>query len=188
MGDKTGGQHVATRLCARVRRLAGVSFLREEGGAAAVEFTLVVLPFLLLVFATLQIGLIFFFNQSLQTAANRGARMVMTGETRLLNQATYKTAVCGNLPSFFNCANVMVDLKSASNFSGLNTAPITVTYSPMTGLPTNTWSFSPGGRGDVAILRVMYNWPAFGFLNFSNQSNGSVLMIGTAVVKNEPYS
>ena len=58
------------------------------------------------------------------------------------------------------------------------------------GAVTNTWSYNPGNPGDIVILRLMYDWPVIGGIltpGLSNQPNGSSLMVGTAVFKNEPY-
>jgi hypothetical protein len=55
---------------------------------------------------------------------------------------------------------------------------------------TNSFAYSPGGPGDIVIMRVMYAWPVVGGplgLNLANQPDGSHLMLATAVFKNEPY-
>ena len=161
------------------------AILKDDRGSVAVEFALIVTPFVALIFAILQTGLVLYLDQSLQTATNRAGRMVMTGEAGSMNQAAFQAAVCGNLPSYFRCANVWVDLKSAGTFSSLNTTAPTPTYNSQ-GQITNSWSFSQGARGDVAILRVMYRWPILSSLGAGSQPNGDVLMVGTTVFQNEP--
>ncbi len=159
----------------------------DTAGAAAVEFALVAAPFLLLVLAALQTMIIFLCGQAIQTVASQSARLVMTGQAAGLSQTNYKTAVCNNLPSMFDCSKVIVDMQSAANFTSLNTTPPVVSYDRY-GRPTNTWSYSQGSPGDVVILRVMYNFPVLGgTIGLANQPNGTFLMIGTAVFKNEPY-
>jgi Flp pilus assembly protein TadG len=163
----------------------------HRGGAAAVEFALLAVPLLALIFASLQTAVIFFADQSLQTVAQQSARQLMTGNAQLasMTQAQFATAVCNNAPSFFNCANLMVDVESSGSFSSVSTTPLTVTYNAQ-GAVTNTWSYSPGAAGDIVIARVMYNWPVFGgplALGLANQSNGDHLLVATVVFKNEPY-
>ena len=165
--------------------------LRDDGGAAAVEFAMVAIPFLFLILASLQIATIFFFDQALQTLTQKSARDLMTGNAQLANltQSQFQTVVCNDAPSFFNCSNLMVDVESASAYSSISTTPLTLTYNAQ-GQVTNTWSYSPGNPGDIVILRVMYNWPVFGgpmMLGLVNQPNNNHLLIGTAVFKNEPY-
>jgi Flp pilus assembly protein TadG len=175
-----------------VRALGG-----DTRGAAAVEFALVSLPFLLLVLASIQTFLLFLFDEAIQTATQAGARSVMTGEvySSSLNQASFKQSICNRLPSVFNCTNVMVDLQSSADYTSLNTAPLTPTYTctgPHNTAPCTLNAFSGNYATDAAseiyILRVMYDFPVIGGgFAFANQPNGTYLMEGTAVFKSEPF-
>ncbi len=163
----------------------------NKRGATAVEFALVATPLITLIFASLQIAIIFFFDQALQTAAQKAARQLMTGsaQTADLTQAQFKALVCANLPSQFQCPNVMIDVESAQSFPTINTAPITLTYNASHAV-TNAWSYSPGNAGDIVIMRAMYDWPVLGgplALGLANQPDGGHLLIATAVFKNEPF-
>ena len=157
---------------------------------AAVEFALVATPFIMLVLVALQTALIFFFDQALQSATQQAARLIMTGQAASATQSSFQSTVCSRLPSMFNCANVWVDVQSAGTFSTLNTAPIVPVYDPKTGKLTGpVFQFNQGAAGDVVIVRVMYDWPVVGGpFGYANQANGTHLMVGTAVFKNEPYS
>ena len=55
-----------------MRRLA--HFLRDECGAGAAEFAIVILPFSALIFAIIHLCLMFYANESLQFATESGAR------------------------------------------------------------------------------------------------------------------
>ena len=184
----------AVETVARGTRRAVRRCASDSSGAAAVEFALVALPFILLVFLALQTAIIFLMSQALQTATTQSARLILTGQSSSQTAQQFQQAVCANLPSMFNCSGVMVDVQSvsggsASDFSSLNTAPLTPTYDNTTGQVTNTWSFSQGQPGDVVIVRVMYDWPVLGgIFGFANQPNGTYLMVGTAVFENEPYN
>ncbi len=166
------------------------NFWPNDRGAAAVEFALVAMPLITLIFASLQIAALYFFDQALQTGVQKAARQLMTGaaQTSSTTQSQFKTTVCNNLPSVFTCGNVMVDVESGSNFSSISTTPLTPTYSGST--VTNNWSYSPGNPGDIVIVRVMYDWPVLGGplgLGLANQPNSTHLMVATTVFKNEPY-
>ncbi len=161
--------------------------LRDEHGAAAVEFVLVAGPFIFMILVALQTAIIFFFDQTLQTATQQSARLIMTGQTSAMNQSDYHAAVCAHLPSMFDCSKVWVDVQSAPSFAKISTAPIVPTFDP-SGHIQNTWNFSQGAPSDVVILRVMYEWPVVGgAFGYANQPNGNHLMMGTAVFKNEPF-
>ncbi len=148
-------------------------------------------PLIGLILAALQIAIIVFFDQALQTVTTDAARMLMVGTAQKqgLTQSKFTTAVCAMAPSVFACGNLMVDVQSFSTFSSANTSPLSPTYNS-DGTIASTWSYNPGGPGSIVVVRLMYNWPVVtGPFNFglANQSNGAHLMVGTAVIKNEPY-
>jgi Flp pilus assembly protein TadG len=163
---------------------------KDEHAAATVEFSLVALPLLGLILAALQLSMIFFAGQMLQSAATNAGRELMTGQAQSsgMTAAQFETLVCNRAAGFFNCNNLMVDVESAGSFSAVNTAPPTITYDS-DGKPTNVWSWSPGIAGQVVIVKVMYNWPVFGpsALGLSNQSNGSHLLVAVTVFKDELF-
>ena len=70
--------------------------VRQQDGAAAVEFALVAAPFLALVFAIMETAMVFFAGQALETAAADSARLIMTGQaqTQGFDQAKFKQEVC----------------------------------------------------------------------------------------------
>jgi Flp pilus assembly protein TadG len=170
----------------RLRRLP-----KDERAATAVEFAILVTPLLFLILASLQLGIIFFAGQCLQSAAISSARQLMTGSVQDagMSQAQFQKAVCANAPVLFTCSNIMVDVQSASSYSNISTTPLTPTYDA-NGNVTNAWSYSPGAADDIVILRLMYNWPVIAgplLPGLANQSNGDRLLVATSVFKNEPY-
>ncbi len=165
---------------------------RNQDGAAAVEFALVMAPLIAIILASLQVAIIFSYDQALQSVGEKSARQLMTGSAQNANlsQSQFQTTVCGYASAVFNCSNIMIDVQSASSFSGINTSALTPTYNS-SGAPTNSWSYSPGNPGDIVIMRLMYNWPVIGgplVPGLANQSNGSRLLVATSVFKNEPYN
>jgi Flp pilus assembly protein TadG len=164
---------------------------KDERAATAVEFALLITPLVTLILASLQLSLIFYAGQALQSVAITAARQLMTGQAQQASdtQAQYHQVVCNSAPILFTCSGLMVDVQSASNYSQINTTPITLNYD-IHGNVTNTWSYSPGSPGDVVILRVMYNWPVVAgplMVGMPNQPNGDHLLVGVSVFKNEPY-
>jgi Flp pilus assembly protein TadG len=177
---------MSTAILKRLRRLPG-----DDRAATAVEFAMLAPPLIFLILASLQISIIFFAGQYLQSLTTLAARQVMTGQAQTAgdSQTQFQTSVCNNAPTlFFTCGNIMVDVESASSYSALNTSTLTPTYNG-SGQPTNM-IYSPGGPGDIVILRVMYNWPVVAaplLPGLANQSNGDRLLVATSVFKNEPY-
>jgi Flp pilus assembly protein TadG len=171
--------------CAIARRL-----LRQQDGAAAVEFGLVAAPFLALVFAILESAVVFFAGQALETAAADSARLIMTGQaqTQGFDQAKFKQAVCGKIYGLFSCnSGLYVDVKSYPSFSSVNTSkPIDANGN----LQTGNFGYQPGGPGDIVVVRLMYQWPVYVSLlglNLSDMSGGKRLLLSTVAFRNEPY-
>jgi Flp pilus assembly protein TadG len=167
-----------------------VELLRRQGGSAAIEFALVAAPTIALVLAILQVGLVYFAQEALETTVEQSARLVLTGQAQTLapTPALFATAVCNNSPGLFTCSNFMINLQPASSFATVDTSTPTLTYDT-NGKVTNTWQYNPGNPGDIMVMQVMYQWPVFlGPLGFSlsNLPNGSRLLMSTAVFRNEP--
>jgi Flp pilus assembly protein TadG len=166
---------------------------KNSRGAAAVEFALIMVPLFALILASLQTAIIFFVGQTLQSVAEQVGRTVMTGAVQ--DAGLTKTQFIANVTSackkatILVCGNVMVDVQSASSFSAVDTTGLAPTYSK-SGTPSFTGTYSPGNPGDIVILRLMYDWPVFGGplgIGLVNQPNGTHLLVGTTVFKNEPY-
>jgi Flp pilus assembly protein TadG len=172
-----------------MRWRARLCAFRQTDGVAAIEFAFVAAPLVALIVAILDLALLFTAQSEINTATERAARLVLTGQavSQSLTQAQFQSDVCGYLPTF-SCSGVMVDLSQVSNFSGANTSAPTLTYNS-SGTVTNTWQYSVGGPGTIQVLRVMYQWPVFPGplnVNFANLANGYYLLLATAVFRNEP--
>ena len=172
-----------------VRRACPRRFLRQEDGAVAVEFGLVLLPFLAVMFAIMETALVFFAGQTLETAVADSARLILTGQaqSQSLTQDTFKNAVCARIYGLFNCnSGVYVDVRTYTSFANVSMA------SPVdaNGNLVNNFVYQPGGPGDIVVVRLFYQWPvavSLLGLNLSNMSGGNRLLVATAAFKNEPY-
>jgi Flp pilus assembly protein TadG len=177
---------VANRLFAfaTARRL-----IKQQDGATTVEFALVAAPFLAMVFAIMETAIVFFAGQALETAASDSARLIMTGQAQTsgYDQTKFKQAVCAKIYGLFNCnGGLYVDVKNYTNFSSVNTSkPI-----DSNGNMVNNFGYSPGGPGDIVVVRLMYQWPVYVSLlglNLSDMSGGKRLLVSTVAFRNEPY-
>jgi Flp pilus assembly protein TadG len=173
------------------RHLEILQLVRRTDGATAVEFGLVVVPFIAMLFAILQTTLVFFAGRVLDVAVAQSSRLILTGQAQnqAMTQSTFANAVCGKIYALFNCSGLIIDVQTSSSFSTANTATPTMTFDK-NGNVTNTWQYQPGSPGDIVVVRVMYQWPVFlgplGF-NLANLSNGKRLLMASAAFKNEPY-
>ena len=166
-------------------------FVHCKKGATVVEFALVAAPFLALLVALFQTAIVFFAGRVLDETTMQASRVILTGQAQNSNmtQAQFATAVCNNTFALFNCRNFLINVQTYNSFSSASASAPTLTFNSK-GQVSNTWSYSPGGPGDIVVVQVMYQWPVvlgpLGF-NLSNLSNGNRLLMSTAVFKNEPY-
>lgn len=162
----------------------------DRRGAVIIEFAIVGPVLIALIIATIETGLTYFSQESLETAAELGLRTVATGATSKakLNKEEFTRKVCGFLPDHMKCERLTVDVVSAPTLGATNAAAFAAR--PTDGnLPANT-AFKPGGPGDVIILRLFYAWPTIsGPLNFTlaNMKSGERLLVATKVARAEPY-
>ena len=108
------------RSAARLIRRQGVlRLIRCTDGAMAVEFGLVLAPFVAMLFAILQTTLVFFAGRVLDTAVAQSARLILTGQAQDqgMNQSAFASAVCGKIYALFNCSSLMIDVQTAGSFS-----------------------------------------------------------------------
>jgi Flp pilus assembly protein TadG len=164
-------------------------FRRNHRGSAAVEFALVAPIFFGLLFAIIELSLVFYAGQILETATQDSARVIMTGQAQMASftQAQFKNLVCSKIVTMFDCVNgVSIDVQSYTAFGSVNIAdPIDAGRNFVA--PNN---YQPGGPGDIVVVRIFYQWPllvtGLGF-NVANLSGSKRLLTATAAFQNEPY-
>lgn len=164
-------------------------FRRNRSGTAAVEFALVAPIFFAVLFAIIELAMIFFASQVLETVTQDTARLIMTGQAQNagFTQAQFKNAVCAKLTTMFDCVNgIAIDVQSYKTFASVDISnPID---SGKNFVPPN--NYLPGAAGDIVVVRLFYKWPLYvtglGF-NPANLSGNQRLLTATAAFQNEPY-
>jgi Flp pilus assembly protein TadG len=199
------------RVMRRLRRplTALERLLRGEGATATVEFAIVAVPFLALTFAILETAFIFFAQQALQNAAVNAGRLIMTGQAQQnyqnsgqpMTPSQFVTAACASISGILNCnSNLIVDVQTYPSFSAANAGKATAAPLNAQGvlqINPNNPPFNMGGPGDIVVVVLMYQWPAWVTLpgltslmdlaSGSNQPVSGRLLMATAVFMNEPY-
>lgn len=168
---------------ARLRR-----FARREDGSGAVEFALVLLPFLSVMLMTMETALVFFAQQNLETVAADSARLIMTGQAQSQNfdASKFKSAVCKEVVALFNCSTGMyVDVQKYTSFASVsNTVTLDGSGNPVT-------TYNPGGKNEIVVVRLMYKWPIVSPLTQPYLADGgnstTRLLVATSAFRNEPF-
>jgi Flp pilus assembly protein TadG len=186
-------ESIAKQLANGARRLPAAAavrrLVRQQDGAAAVEFAMVAAPFLALIFAIMETAIIFFAGQALETAVADSSRLIMTrqAQTQGMSQAQFKDAVCAKIYGLFDCQNgVFVDVKKFSTFADVTMPSPVNANGDFQGM-----GYDPGGPGDIVVVRLFYKYPVYvsllGFSSsMSNVAGGMRLLAATAAFRNEP--
>lgn len=138
----------------------GRGLIAARGGATAVEFAIVALPFLALLFAIMELGLLFMASTTLQSATAAAARQIRTGQLQAgadNNAAGFKALVCGGMSWISNAdcmANMALDVRTFSSFSAISVS------SPVQNgaIQTSQLTFDSGGPCDIVLVRAFYPW------------------------------
>jgi Flp pilus assembly protein TadG len=161
-------------------------FARAERGATAVEFALVGMPFLMLIFAIIELGLVFLVSITLETAVTDVGRTIRTGEVQVAGgtAAGFKTAVCNKLSWLGSkCEGALrIDVRTFSDYASTNTS------SSNLNVPTNM-NWDPGSPGSIVLVRAYYTWPLITpLLTTGLQSaDGKRIIYAATAFSNEPY-
>ena len=168
------------------------SFRRAQGGHAAVEFGIVAMPFFFMLFAMMELAIVFSISTTLDDAVRGAARRIRTGEMQSVggaNQSTFRTDVCARMVWLTShCqTHLSIDVRTYSSFAGANPPnPIQSNGTFNNGAMT----FTPGGPEDIVLVRAFYRWPLFTpFLSqaLGKLSNNEAVVTSAATFRNEPY-
>lgn len=167
--------------------------LKDVRGGEAIEMAIVGAPFVALVFAILELGLVFLVSTTLENATDEMSRQIRTGtlQTTSGSATTFKNAICGEMSWLGSscAANLNIDVRSFTSFAGQSAPP-----NPVAGGTVDPTKFcwDPGGAGSVVLVRAYYTWTLIlPVLNSGLQTVGTTgkRLITTATsFRNEPYS
>jgi Flp pilus assembly protein TadG len=174
------------------RKLRALPFARSETGATAVEFAIVALPFIILVFGVLELAVVLLIYSTLENAMGDAARTIRTGSLQASGTATastFTTAICNSLGWLQgNCQGALqVDVRTMSQFTNPSEPDpfANGTFDP------SKVTFNMGTPGSIVLVRAWYQWQLI--MPIANQalsrnSNGVALIQATTTFKNEPYA
>jgi Flp pilus assembly protein TadG len=143
-------------------------FRRSRRGSAAVEFSLVALPFFAMLFAIVEFSLMFLAGQVLETATQDTARLLFTNQAQAQNfdALKFKKQLCDRLGGvLFNCqedtldGGVLVDVKVIPKFSSVSSADLADPIE--NGQIKGSFGYSNPPPGSTVIVRAFYQWPLF---------------------------
>ncbi len=165
-------------------------FKRAESGTTAMEFSFVALPFFLLLYAIIDVSLIFFASTTLENGIIGAARQIRTGEAQAANMTSeqFRTLVCDQVSMLLSCdARLGLDVRKFDGFGGV-ALPAALDENGNLG---GNLIFDPGTAGDVVVVRAFYTWPMLTptvGTQFANMSGGHRLLEASIAFRNEPFN
>jgi Flp pilus assembly protein TadG len=165
-------------------------YARARDGATAVEFALIALPFFALLFAILELGIIYMLSAALDNSAVTVSRTIRTGQilaTSYNSASGFQSEICNRMgwtPT--DCTgNLAIKVEKRSNYDP--PSPMTTWFDP-SGNPIK--QFDVTKENDIVLVRAAYRWKVFTpLLNqaLSSSPDGSRMITSTFLFRNEPF-
>ncbi len=191
--------HILRTALTRSRR-----FSRNDEGTTAIEFAVVIGPFLAFTFGIITIGLHYLATNSLERAVYDASRKIRTGEAQQskMTSEQFKTLVCNLAAPHIDCSKLKVHMSSYDSWK--NVTPPTCVNSATHELSPgnsskNTIDKDVGGASKKVLVTACYDWTIAKHLPFllhddngnarftSPLSSGGMLMQASAIFQTEPY-
>ena len=179
-------------------------FVRSRRGATAVEFALISMPLMILVFGVLELAMILLVSATLDTATDFAARNIRTGvfqqgPSNMKGQEGFRRLVCANMswlqqmctqaapePGDPDPNPLFVEARTFATFAEAGAA---LRRDPNTFEPRNT-NWCAGNPDDIVVVTTYYKWPIVTplirplFKNF----DGGRMISSTRLFRNEPFN
>ncbi len=163
----------------------------RRDGSSAVEFAMVAFPFFFMMFAIMELGLVFVTDSVLENATVETGRLVRTGEAATGNMSAeqFKTELCNRMSIFkSDCpGRATVDVRELPQFRTNPPDPL----ANGTSFDASGLDYKLGQPGSLVLVRIWYRQPLFTpFLKqaMSKLGDGDTIMIATTAFRNEPYA
>lgn len=185
------------------------NFFKNEDGTTAIEFAILGLPFLALLFGIIELAIVFFVSSTAQHALETSAREIRTGEYQLNSGtvATLETSICGHMGN--NTSDAITQCTDKLTIDGV-TSP-TGSFSDIT-LPASALCSGSDAEieqcmnenptvadsdvicttgGQIMVVRLQYHHSLsvpFGLTRLANTGNNTRVISHTTAFRNEPFS
>ncbi len=170
----------------RVRRLR-----TDRMGTTTLEFALIAVPFLGLIFGLLEVCMIFIVSTALEHGVEEASRRIRVGAFQggtSVSKEQFATDVCTRTFGLLDCtSNLHVEVTVVTTFQGA-TDPSPIDADGKFVEPT---LFDAGKPDDIVVVRVYYTWKLITPLvskPLANLAGEKRLIQSTIAFKNEPFN
>ena len=160
---------------------------KREEGATAIEFSMLLFPFMLLSLGIIEISLMFTSASLLEGATDSAARLIRTGQLQQSGssdpEGDFRDAMCSFATVLIDCEDIVIEVVPLNSYSDYTEA----TYDADGNMVPQ--DFDTGGSNDRILIRAAYRYkmitPVVGPL--LNGPDGGTLFVSTIVLQAEPY-
>lgn len=168
-------------------------WLKESKASAAVEFSLLAIPYITLVLVTIEISLMFASATLLEGATGSASRLIRTGQIQqavatgggVNAEQMFRDQLCGYMTVLIDCTEVTVESIPMANYTDFGDVGIQFDADG----DVVGQGFATGASNDKVLVRVSYRYslmtPLAGQLLGGPDS--SLLFVSTIVLQTEPY-
>lgn len=170
---------------------------KNKDGATAVEFAILFVPFAMLMFAIIELGITFFITASVNHAMTASARQIRTGQfQQSCGAATqFKALVCEKMSGLGDCqANLRLDVVTSptGEYEPAMLPPTTTDPDPddpdEPTIPPDNYIDTPPRA--IVVVRAQYYHPLSlpgTYTRLANQPGNRRLITTTTAFRNEPF-
>lgn len=173
----------------------------STAGATAVEFAMVAGPLFFMIFATLEVALVFIASTSLENAVARTARLIRTGQAQAASftKQRFEEEVCGQMTFLKDhclAQRLYVDVRVVPEFRDGQGSSATATDDfpdPVRSdgqFDGSGMCFDGGQQGDIILVRAYYRWPLLTPVMtkaLSRLKDGEAVLEAAETFRNEPF-
>lgn len=166
------------------------AFAVREDGATAVEFSLIAVPLVMLMFGLIETSMVFTKQGVLEYATLQAARQIRTGQAQQSGDAeeTFRTALCDHASFLIDCDEVQYQVETMDSFADANDEPAP-TFDEDGNMEDQ--AFAAGDASDIVLVRTVYRHPIVTPMMQPLLANGNSsttrLLMTTVVLQTEPY-
>jgi Flp pilus assembly protein TadG len=175
-------------------------FRQDRDASVAIEFGLLIIPFVIVLFAILESCASFAAQQVMSNATDELARQIRTGQLKDPTETTLKAAICARLQVMVtqSCPGLQIDLREIATFEEGSQHTFKIESATggekqinlYKGTQREQFQWKAGGAVSRNMIRVFYRWPIMTDLlrgRLSNFGDSSTLLYAATVWKNEPF-
>lgn len=164
-------------------------FIRRKDGATAVEFSFLLMPYVIMSLGIIELSLMFTSESLLEGSVSKASRQIKTGQLQRSGaenlETEFRTELCNHARVLINCDDVVIEARVMNSFNDI------ASMQPQFDEDGNMLAqgFDAGGSSDRVLVRVAYRYTAFTPLvgpmlwGADNSRN----FMSTIVLQTEPY-